>query len=147
MAQDIGPIIRRGHRTTATNKSSTHLCAIQINNLELCIIVDCKPGHFMHLLCGPLHSRNDPGTDQYLVPCSYTSRMPQCVSKSDAVWQDSSKSEVRLTSKQFSDLKEVKTYPGMVSLCPSVCFRKIPLDWLASEKGLMRERFNERTTW
>ena len=34
---------------------------------------------------------------------------------------------VQLTPEQFSYLDQVKTYPGMWSLCLSVRFRKIPL--------------------
>ena len=32
--------------------------------------------------------------------------------------------QVRLTWEQFSPLPEVKSYPGMYSLCPSMRFRK-----------------------
>ena len=37
---------------------------------------------------------------------------------------------IRLTSRQFSHFKEVETYPGMVSLCPS----------MRSEKFLMQDK-------
>ena len=41
--------------------------------------------------------------------------------------EDCSESVIRLTSDQFSHLHQVKTYPGMCSLCRSMRFREIPL--------------------